>query len=24
LVEGVNGMWEVVGDYDRRSRLRES
>ena len=23
LVEGVNGMWEVVGDYDRRSRLRE-
>ena len=21
LVEGVNGMWEVVGDYDRRSRL---
>ena len=24
LVEGVNGMWDVVGDYDRRSRLRES
>ena len=24
LVEGVNGMWEVVGNYDRRSRLRES
>jgi hypothetical protein len=24
LVEGINGMWEVVGDYDRRSRLRES
>jgi hypothetical protein len=23
LVEGVNGMWEVVGNYDRRSRLRE-
>jgi len=23
LVEGVNGMWEVVGRYDRRSRLRE-
>ena len=23
LVEGVNGMWDVVGDYDRRSRLRE-
>ena len=23
LVEGANGMWEVVGDYDRRSRLRE-
>lgn len=21
LVEGVNGMWEVVGNYDRRSRL---
>ena len=24
LVEGINGMWEIVGDYDRRSRLRES
>tara|TARA_R110002096_G_scaffold308033_1_gene502707 strand:- start:197 stop:628 length:432 start_codon:yes stop_codon:yes gene_type:complete len=24
LVEGANGMWDVVGDYDRRSRLRES
>ena len=24
LAEGVNGMWDVVGDYDRRSRLRES
>ena len=24
LVEGVNGMWDVVGNYDRRSRLRES
>ena len=23
LVEGANGMWDVVGDYDRRSRLRE-
>tara|TARA_R110002110_G_scaffold243691_1_gene460258 strand:- start:184 stop:615 length:432 start_codon:yes stop_codon:yes gene_type:complete len=23
LVEGANGMWEVVGNYDRRSRLRE-
>jgi hypothetical protein len=23
LAEGVNGMWEVVGNYDRRSRLRE-
>ena len=23
LVEGINGMWEVVGNYDRRSRLRE-
>jgi len=21
LVEGANGMWEVVGNYDRRSRL---
>jgi len=24
LVEGANGMWDVVGNYDRRSRLRES
>ena len=23
LVEGVNGMWEVVGRYDRRSRLQD-
>ena len=23
LVEGANGMWDVVGNYDRRSRLRE-
>jgi hypothetical protein len=22
LVEGANGMWDVVGNYDRRSRLR--
>jgi hypothetical protein len=23
LVEGANGMWEVVGRYDRRSRLQD-
>jgi hypothetical protein len=23
LVEGANGMWEVVGNYDRRSRLQD-